>query len=69
LPCLPRRTYLQFWNTSFAAYLTAVGGSATDPNAGNRSALLADANMLTYPDGSCASVFAVLLATACTGIL
>jgi hypothetical protein len=47
------RRYLQYWNSSFPAYLASVDGSAVDATAGNRTALLADVNILTFPDGSC----------------
>ena len=46
------RRYLQYWNSSFPAYLASVDGSAADATAGNRTALLADVNTLTFPDGS-----------------
>ena len=47
------RTYLGFWNVSFASYLLAVDGSASVPTAGNQSALLASVNQLTYPNRAC----------------
>ena len=53
---LDLRRYLQYWNASFDTYLTDVSGSATDPAAGNVSALLAAVNTLTFPDKSCAAV-------------
>ena len=46
------RRYLQYWNSSFPAYLASVDGSAAEATAGNRTALLADVNTLTFPDGS-----------------
>ena len=43
--------YLDFWDYSFAAFLSSINGSASNPTVGNSALFQSQVSQLTYPDG------------------
>ena len=46
-----RSGFLDFWNFNFSFFTSSIGGSATDPNAGDEVLFRSQVSQLTYPDG------------------
>ncbi|GFR43592.1 hypothetical protein Agub_g4689 [Astrephomene gubernaculifera] len=50
---------LHLWNMSFSTFLAAVNGSATDPTAGNRDAVIGAVNQIRFPDNTPVSTLSI----------
>jgi hypothetical protein len=57
--CSLSNGYLWYWNKDFAQFLASIGGSTTDPLAGNQTAFREQVSSVVYPDGQPVSLLSV----------